>query len=76
MTPLTDDELIWISAGTCPDCGHKGFRLGPRGGAAQNIECRGCRQRFNVTTFGWRVVMGQRIPKEASNGTQDAQTGH
>lgn len=32
----------------CPDCGGFLFRPGPRGGAAQNIECVGCGARFNI----------------------------
>ena len=63
---LTEDELLRMSMGLCPDCGYRGFLLGPRGGAAQNIECGSlaCRSRFNVTNMGWQmIVMGQRLGK-------------
>lgn len=58
---LSDEHLHDMSRGYCPDCGYAGFRLGPHGGAAQNIECMGCHSIFNVTVFGWKVVMAQCI---------------
>ena len=60
-----------ISRGHCPDCGYRGFVLGPKGGVAQNIECGNisCRARFNVTTFGSDVLVAQRIEKEDEGGT-------
>jgi hypothetical protein len=61
---LTDQELQSMSGGFCPDCAHRGFRLGPRGGATTNIQCGGCEQPFNVTTLGWSVVMGHRLPRD------------
>jgi len=61
MQSLTDDERATMSRGHCPDCNHRGFVLGPRGGAAINISCGGCDKRFNVTTFGNEVVMGERL---------------
>jgi hypothetical protein len=61
---LTADELVRMSNGRCPTCGHRGFVLGPRGGSAQNIECGGCGCRYNVCTVGWSVLWGQRIPRD------------
>lgn len=52
-----------IESGCCPDCGYRGFVLGPRGGSAQNIECGNvaCRSRFNVAVMGWHVMLAHRI---------------
>ena len=61
---MIDPHLVArIDAGHCPDCGYRGFVLGPRGGAAQNIECGNvdCRARFNVTVYGGAVLIAQRI---------------
>jgi len=63
---MTDENLamrLAITKGNCPDCQHRGFVLGPRGGVATNIECAnlGCRARFNVVTFAGEVVHGERI---------------
>jgi len=61
---LTKEDLDKMSEGECPYCAHKGFQLGPRGGAAQSIRCMGCDRKYNVVTMGWRVVMGSTIPPE------------
>ena len=63
INEVTKDEFAKLGDGTCPDCGHRGFVLGPRGGAAINVECgnRSCRSRFNLTNVGWDLVMAQRI---------------
>jgi hypothetical protein len=68
MNNLTDAELDAINRGHCPDCGHRGFVLGPRGGMSINVECGGCATRFNVasSSFSHRIVMGQRLPTEGS----------
>lgn len=60
-----------LSAGHCPDCNYRGFRLGPRGGAAQNIECGNlkCRARFNVTMISGTAVFAQRIERESEGGS-------
>ena len=52
-----------IGRGHCPDCNYRGFVLGPRGGAAQNIECGNveCRHKFNVVIFGNTCVRAERI---------------
>ena len=54
-----------IDKGRCPDCGYRGFVLGPKGGAAQNVECGNveCRSRFNITVYGSEVMLVQRIGK-------------
>lgn len=64
LTDLTQAECATLAGGRCPDCGGAGFRMGPRGGGSQNVECMTCRQGFNVATFGWSVVMGQRLGRE------------
>lgn len=71
MQQLTDDERALIARGLCPDCGYRGFVLGPRGGLAINIECGAldCRSRFNVTMFAGDCVFGERIPKETDGGS-------
>lgn len=61
MNLLDDKDANTIGSGYCPDCGQPGFRLGPRGGASQNIECMSCRARFNVVGQGWRIVWAERI---------------
>jgi transcription elongation factor Elf1 len=68
MINLTDAEMEAINRGHCPDCNHRGFVLGPRGGMSQNIECGGCGNRFNVasSSFSHHIVMGQRLPTEGS----------
>ena len=49
MTGSSDDDLDALTHGVCPDCQGVRWYLGPRGGAARNIECAGCGSRFNVT---------------------------
>lgn len=73
MTPDDDTRITWnINRGNCPDCGSRGFVLGPRGGAAINVECAStaCRSRFNVTTFGPQVVLAQRIDNGGPWGSE------
>lgn len=62
---LNDEQLKRMSDGYCPDCNHRGFVLGPRGGMSINIECGGCRARFNVASFthSHRFAWGQRIER-------------
>jgi hypothetical protein len=45
---------------TCPDCGHVGFRDGPRGGASINIFCKGCGTGFNVAMPRY-IMFAERI---------------
>lgn len=59
---MTDTDLDSLARGICPDCASDRFYLGPRGGAARNIECAGCGSRFNVTMFQGEVLLPQRIP--------------
>jgi hypothetical protein len=61
-----------LNRGCCPDCNRRGFVLGPKGGAAQNIECANleCRSRFNVTSgMTMELIFAQRIPSEAEGGS-------
>jgi hypothetical protein len=57
------DAFKQLADGICPECGHRGFVLGPRGGASINVECgnRVCAARYNLVTFGWELVSAQRI---------------
>lgn len=68
--PLGDEQMAAINKGHCPDCNHRGFVLGPRGGAAQNLECGGCANRFNVAVLpaSHHVVLGHRIPRGDQGG--------
>lgn len=68
MRDATAHEKFALELRTCPDCGGIDFRPGPRGGAAQNIECRGCGARFNVTVYGSQLIFAQRIESEADGG--------
>lgn len=74
-------DLVFPEDESCPDCGCTIFRPGPRGGAAQNIECARCKSRFNITRLPslWLVpsqprpakmpiVWAQRIPSEQDGG--------
>lgn len=74
QTEIKGIDLDHMSAGFCPDCGWRGFVLGPRGGVAQNIECGNvmCRARFNVTQpfTSHRIVMAHRIPKQSEGGAR------
>jgi transcription elongation factor Elf1 len=72
MQRLSKPEVERINAGYCPDCGHRGFVLGPRGGMSTNIECGGCGSRFNIaqTSVSHHVVLwGERIPRLDEGGT-------
>lgn len=70
MTKLTTPQLRDIGQGHCPDCGHRGFVIGPQGGIAINIECGNldCRKRFNAAFYGGAVVMAHRIPNVDEGG--------
>jgi transcription elongation factor Elf1 len=70
-TAMLDEQITrTIDQGTCPDCGHRGFILGPRGGSAVNIECGGCGARFNVTPgiTSHHLVFAHRIPSKSDGG--------
>jgi hypothetical protein len=77
---LPTDACERIRSGHCPDCGHRGFVLGPRGGINLNIECGNldCRARFNValtdayevTARGPRSIwFAHRIDRQSEGGT-------
>jgi hypothetical protein len=81
MTRSDERAARSISSGHCPDCSHRGFILGPKGGASQNIECGNlnCRARFNVTIFAGACVFAQRIERESEGGSRwghDAENQH
>ena len=59
-----------LESGRCPDCGGCDFRPGPRGGESQNIECRQCKARFNVTWHGAHIIWAERITTEAEGGNR------
>jgi hypothetical protein len=63
-----DPDFLMLARGVCRHCGGGAFRPGPRGGLAQNIECRGCLRRFNVTVYGGELVFAQRIESSAEGG--------
>lgn len=55
---MTFHDLL---TGACPDCEGTEFLYGPRGGLSRNVECIGCKSRFNVVVRMRKVVMAQRI---------------
>jgi len=59
-----------LQTGKCPDCGGEDFRPGPRAGISQNVECRRCRSRFNVTRHQETVLFVQRIEREDEGGAE------
>jgi hypothetical protein len=74
MTEWLDETTVrLIDSGHCPDCRHRGFVMGPRGGSSTNIECGNleCRARFNVAqaSVSHHVVMAHRIPKQSEGGS-------
>ena len=75
MTRLSEAQCRTITRGHCPDCNHRGFVLGPRGGSSINIECGNleCLARFNVASVSTshRFVMGQRIEKRSEGGSDN-----
>lgn len=72
---LHDDELKSISDGYCPDCGWRGFVLGPRAGLSRNIECGRleCRARFNILddVRYAGVFYGHRIERQIEGGSDN-----
>lgn len=68
---LGDSQRAAITRGNCPDCGYRGFVLGPVGGASHNVECGNvqCRARFNVTLYAGAVAFAQRIDKREQGGS-------
>ena len=69
---LEQGHFNLLTRGICPQCRQRGFVLGPRGGAAQNIECAdiACRARYNVTAYAGSVVMAETIPRESEGGSR------
>lgn len=60
--------LSSLTLNRCPDCGGDNFRPGPRGGISQNIECRGCKSRFNIARYMGRTISADRIESETQGG--------
>jgi hypothetical protein len=60
-----EPDFLMLARGICPNCGGRSFRPGPRGGLAQNIECRACLRRFNVAVFRGELVFAQHIESTA-----------
>jgi hypothetical protein len=63
---LEDDVAVseWFSMHqSCPDCGGRSFRQGPKGGASQNIQCENavCGAKFNVLVVNGQFLFAQRI---------------
>ena len=55
----------------CPNCCGFLWRPGPRGGASQNIECVGCKSRFNIVYLAgasYTVAVVEELPSEAEGG--------
>lgn len=67
---VSEQERSLLNHGVCPNCGNRGFVIGPRGGINLNIECASisCRARFNVALFAGAVQHAQRIEKRADGG--------
>jgi hypothetical protein len=61
MRDIVGEELHWLSHGYCPACDGKRFQPGPKGGAAQNVECVSCGLRFNVTIREGQLLFAQEI---------------
>jgi hypothetical protein len=71
MHDLHVTELRRIGQGHCPDCGHRGFVIGPMAGPTPlhvNIECGGCRHRFNAVFYASSIVTAHRLPSVEQGG--------
>jgi len=70
MDEITDAQAARIMRGHCPDCGHRGFCIGPQGGLSLNIECGNsdCRARFNATFYSGRLMFAERIERRSEGG--------
>lgn len=73
---MTPEQVLvdHLSRGYCPDCGTRGFVIGPAalGATAQNIniECANlnCRSRFSAAFFSSQCINANRIPKRTEGG--------
>jgi len=55
----------------CPKCSGFIWRPGPRGGVSQNMECVGCKSRFNVIRLEGSfqtLTVAEHLPSEAEGG--------
>lgn len=62
---LSRETLHDLLTGACPGCGGTEFLFGPRGGVARNVECTGCKRRFNVTVRAGKVIFAQTISSDS-----------
>lgn len=58
---MIEDGLEPLARGHCPYCNRTRFLRGPVGGAAVNIECAACGERYNVSSIGGQLISAQRI---------------
>jgi hypothetical protein len=66
LTPKEDDmQKFGLTAGRCEECEGRQFRFGPRGGISRNVECVGCKARYNVAIIDGYVVMADPISRDA-----------
>lgn len=75
MMEVSPDEGVALQRGRCPDCGGRGFVIGPMAGGGIpltqiNIECAdlSCRARFNVAFYSGEVIHAHRIETRAQGG--------
>lgn len=76
MINCTSTEFARLAAGVCPDCKHRGFKLGPHSDHCVDIECanRHCAARFQLAMRGWSTLLwAKRLPlgEDASNWMVD-----
>ena len=57
-----------IRRNECPNCCGFLWRPGPLGGATQNMECVGCKRRFNVLYVDGEMAMAEELLSEAEGG--------
>jgi hypothetical protein len=63
---------LWLRDGDrCRNCTGFLWRPGPRGGASQNMECVGCKSRFNFVYLAGMnhfITVTEELPSEADGG--------
>ena len=53
LPPLTKKQTKRMQKKSkCPDCGNDSWLGGPCGGGSQNLTCKDCGSKFNITPFG------------------------
>lgn len=56
----------------CPHCQGFIWRLGPQDGICRNVECAGCKARFNILRLPGSfqiVTVAEELPTEAEGGS-------